>query len=84
VFLILLLFFSFLLLLTKFSANFQPNLMIYGDMNVVIILIAPTIGSRKELVTPTSVRPFATTSANAPPEEDKLIPALSEVNLMKR
>ena len=53
-------------------------------MNVVIILIAPTIGSRKELVTPTSVRPFATTSANAPPEEDKLIPALSEVNLMKR
>jgi hypothetical protein len=47
----------------KLSANFQPNLMIHGDMNIVIIVIAPTIGSRKELVTPTSAPPIATTSA---------------------
>ncbi len=52
-------------------------------MNVVIIVIAPTIGSRKELVTPTSVPPFATTSANSPPEEDKPNPALRDVSLPK-
>jgi hypothetical protein len=39
-------------------------------MMVEIIVIAPTIGSRNEFVTPTSTPPFATTSASSPPEED--------------
>ena len=69
--------------LDKFSTSFQPNLITYGDMNVVIIVIAPTIGSRNGLVTPTSAPPFATTSASSPPEEDKPNPALSDVSLLK-
>ena len=45
--------------------------------------MAPTMGKRNELVTPTSAPPFATTSASSPPEEDSPIPALREVNLLK-
>ena len=37
---------------------------------VEIIVIAPTIGSRNELVTPISTPAIATTSASSPPEED--------------
>jgi hypothetical protein len=66
--------------LARLSANLQPNLIIYGEIKVVIIVIAPTIGSKKELVTPTSVPPFATTNASSPPEEDNPIPALSDDN----
>jgi hypothetical protein len=69
--------------LDTFSATFQPNLITYGDINVVIIVIAPTIGSKKEPVTPTSIPPFATTSASSPPEEDKPNAALSDVSLLK-
>ena len=68
---------------TKASTNLHPNLIIYGEINVVIIVIAPTIGSRKELVTPTSPPPLATTSASSPPEEESPIPALREVNLLR-
>ena len=75
--------FNQLSLLIKLSANLQPNLIIYGDIKVVIIVIAPTIGSRKELVTPTSIPPFATTSASSPPEQDNPIPALRDDNLLK-
>jgi hypothetical protein len=45
--------------------------------------MAPTIGSKKELVTPTSAPPFATTSASSPPQEESPIPVLREVNLLK-
>ena len=49
-------------------------------MNVVIIVIVPTIGRMKELVTPISVPPLATTNANSPPEEANPKPVLSAVN----
>ena len=73
----------FFYFLDKVSATFQPNLIIYGDIKVVIIVIAPTIGSKKEPVTPTSLPPFATTSASSPPDEDKPNPVLSDVSLLK-
>jgi hypothetical protein len=57
--------------------------MIYGVMNVVITVIVPTIGSRNELVTPTSEPPFAATRANSPPEEDKPKPVLKEVTMLR-
>lgn len=48
---------------------------------VIIIIIAPTIGSKNELVElPTPTSPLATTSASLPPEEDKPNADLSEVN----
>ena len=50
---------------------------------MVIIVIVPTIGSRKALVTPISVPPLATTKANSPPEEDKPKPVLNAVNVLK-
>ena len=74
---------TFFSLLTNPSATLQPNLIIYGEIKVVIIVMAPTIGSRKELVTPTSLPPFATTSASSPPEEESPTPVLREVNLLK-
>ena len=40
-------------------------------MNVVIIVIAPTIGNTNELVAPTSVPPLATTTASSPPEGER-------------
>ena len=50
-------------------------------MNVVIIVIVPTMGSKNELVEPpTSTPPLATTSASSPPEEDRPNADLSEVN----
>ncbi len=51
-------------------------------MNVVIIVIVPTIGRMKELVTPISVPPLATTNANSPPEEANPKPVLSAVNVL--
>jgi hypothetical protein len=44
-------------------------------MNVVIMVIAPIIGNRKEHVTPISPPPLATTRASSPPEEDNPIPS---------
>jgi hypothetical protein len=41
-------------------------LIIYGDIKVVIIVIALTIGSRKELVIPTSLLLLATTNVSSP------------------
>lgn len=48
-------------------------------MNVVIIVIAPTIGNTNELVAPTSVPPLATTRASSPPEEERPKAALNAV-----
>src|SRR5215212_5513658 len=48
-------------------------------MKVVIIVIEPTIGNIKELVTPTSTPPLATTKASSPPDDDRPNAALSEV-----
>ena len=48
-------------------------------MNVVIIVMAPTIGNTKELVTPTSVPPLATTSASSPPDDERPKAALKAV-----
>ena len=42
----------------------------YGERNVVIIVIVPTSGSKKKLVAPTSDPPFVATIANSTPEED--------------
>ena len=50
-------------------------------MNVVIIVIVPTIGSITGLVVPTSIPPFATTSAISPPEEDNPNAVLVEIML---
>jgi hypothetical protein len=75
----------------KLSANFQPNLMIHGDMNIVIIVIASTIGSRKELVTPYIRTTYRNNKCYPPPEEDKpiglgrvviLSPISSPINLL--
>jgi hypothetical protein len=52
-------------------------------MNVVITVIVPTIGSRNELVTPTSEPPFAATRAGSPPEEDRPKPVLKEVTILR-
>lgn len=51
---------------------------------MVIIVITPTIGSKNELVAPTSEPPFAVTRASSPPDDDNPNPALSEVDLLKR
>jgi hypothetical protein len=51
------------------------------DMNVVIIVIVPTIGSITGLAAPTSIPPLATTSAISPPEEDNPNAVLVEVRL---
>ncbi len=41
-------------------------------MNVVMIVMIPTVGNTMEPVAPISTPPtFATTSANSPPENDK-------------
>jgi hypothetical protein len=50
-------------------------------MNVVIIVIVPTIGSITGLAAPTSIPPLATTSAISPPEEDNPNAVLVEVML---
>ncbi|HEY7226993.1 MAG TPA: hypothetical protein VH481_02590 [Nitrososphaeraceae archaeon] len=49
---------------------------------MVIIVIVPIISSRKELVTPKSVPPLATTNANSPPEDDYPKPSLSADELL--
>src|SRR5215475_801848 len=64
------------------SEYFHPNFIIYGVINVVIIVIVPIIGSRKELVTPISVPPLATTKANSPPEDDNPKLVFNEVELL--
>ena len=66
---------------TNLSVNFHPYLIKYGDMNVVIIVIVPTSGSITGLAAPTSIPPFATTSAISPPEEDNPNAVLVEVML---
>ena len=50
-------------------------------MNVVIIVIVPTIGSITGLAAPTSSPSLATTSAISPPEEDNPNAVLVEVML---
>jgi hypothetical protein len=52
-----------------------------GDMNMVMIVIAPIIGSRNALVTPVATPPWAATKASSPPEDDNPKPALAEVSL---
>ncbi|MFM7861668.1 MAG: hypothetical protein ACKO7Y_02875 [Candidatus Nitrosotenuis sp.] len=38
--------------------RFQPYFIRYGEMNVLIIVIVPTIGKTNELVAPTSAPPL--------------------------
>lgn len=38
--------------------SFQPYFIRYGEMNVLIIVIVPTIGKTNELVAPTSAPPL--------------------------
>ncbi len=45
------------------SVNFHPYLITYGDMNVVMIVMVPTIGNMMGFDAPTSIPPLATTSA---------------------
>src|SRR6476619_382118 len=53
----------------------------YGAIKVVIIVMVPTIGRTKELVTPTLLPPFAITKANSPPEEDNPIAERKDIIL---
>ena len=48
-------------------------------INVVIMVIVPTIGNTKELVVPTSAPPLATTSASSPPDHERPNEVISEV-----
>src|SRR4249920_1884560 len=66
----------------RLFANFHPHLIIYGVINVVIIVIVPIIGNKNELAPPMSVPPLATTSASSPPEEDNPKPALNAVRVL--
>jgi hypothetical protein len=50
-------------------------------MNVVMIVIAPIIGSKKALVTPVAAPAWAATKESSPPEDDKPKLALAEVSL---
>ena len=51
-------------------------------MNVVMIVMVPTIGNMKELAAPTSIPPFATTNAISPPDEDNPTAARVEDSLL--
>ena len=60
----------------KSSDTVKPSLIMYGERNMDIMVIVPTIGKIKELVTPISIPPFATISDISPPlDEERLIPA---------
>ena len=49
-----------------------------------MMVIVPTMGNTMELVAPVSLPPFATTSANSPPEDDRPTAVRTEVILSMR
>ena len=65
------------------SDTVKPSLIMYDERNMDIMVIVPTIGKIKELVTPISIPPFATISDISPPlDEERLIPARNAVFLL--